>query len=799
MNAPAAPASDNFWSRLGRVCYVRRRRVLAAWLGGLVIVVGLMATVGGSNESDFGSPDSEAGSGFDVLEEHFGGLGTRLTGSIVFRTEDGIDDPEVVATMSELFATVEEIPEVELTSPYTEEGRRQGLVAADGPAAGTIAYAQLDLDEAAGEIRSSEIGAEILDLADEIDVPGLQIEVGGSALGEFEPPESEVIGLAFAIVILILSFGSVLAMGLPIGVALFGVSIGAGLITLLSNVLSVPDFAVTLGAMIGLGVGIDYALFIVTRYRESIHQGLDAEEATVTAINTAGRAVVFAGFTVVISLLGMFVMGLPFINGLATGAAVTVLVTMLASVTLLPAFIGFAGHRIEVTRWRGLIAAGLVSVALLGVGLQIQPLLVAAPLAVVVVLAGFAVAPLRRELPPRRVKPVRETVAYRWSHFIQRHPWPVALGTAAVLVAMTLPVANMRLGFSDESNFPEDSTTRQAYELIVEGFGAGANGPLIVVAETSGPQDLQTMVALTDAISASDDVAAVAGPIPSNREDPVASGAATIRVIPETGPQDAATVQLVEDLRDDVIPSVADDAGLEVFVTGSVAAQIDFSSYLSQRLPYFFGAVLLLSFLLLMMVFRSLLVPLKAVVMNLLSIGGAYGVVVAIFQWGWGAELFDTAGGPIEPFIPMMMFAIVFGLSMDYEVFLLSRVKEEYDRTGDAADSVADGLAATARVITAAAAIMVVVFGSFVLEENRIIKMMGVGLATAVFLDATLVRMLLVPATMELLGDRNWWLPRWIDRILPRIDVEGGGHRAPAAPVGTAMPDEDTERELLDA
>jgi RND superfamily putative drug exporter len=492
-------------------------------------------------------------------------------------------------------------------------------------------------------------------------------------------------------------------------------------------------------------------------------------------------------------------MGLQFINGLATGAAVTVLITMLASVTLLPAFIGFAGHRIEVTRWRGIIAAGLVSLALLGVGLQLQPLLVAAPLAVVVLLAGFAVAPLKRELPRRAVKPVSETVAYRWSHFIQRHPWPVALATAAVLILMTLPVTGMRLGFSDESNFPEDSTTRQAYELIADGFGPGANGPLTVVAETAGPQDLQAMVVLTDAIGSADGVATAAGPIPSDPADPAASGAALIRVIPETGPQDAATESLVTELREEVTPSAVGDTDLEVFVTGSVAAQIDFSDYLTQRLPFFFGAVLLLSFLLLMMVFRSLLVPLKAVVMNLLSIGGAYGIVVVIFQWGWGAELFNTAGGPIEPFIPMMMFAIVFGLSMDYEVFLLSRVKEEYDRTGDAANSVADGLATTARVITAAAAIMVVVFGSFVLEDNRIIKMMGVGLATAVLLDASLVRMLLVPATMELLGDRNWWLPRWIDRILPTIQVEGGGQ--PAESTGarpTYSEDDEPQRELLD-
>jgi RND superfamily putative drug exporter len=703
--------------------------------------------------------------------------------------------------MTDVFDEVAQIDEVSLISPYSPAGQLQGLVATEGPEAGNVAYAQLDLAEGTGEIRASEIGGEIQEVVDDVDVDGVQIEVGGSTFAEFEPPESEVIGLAFAIVILILSFGSVLAMGLPIGVALAGVGVGAALITLLSNVLSVPDFAVTVGAMIGLGVGIDYALFIVTRYREGLHLGMDPEKATVTALDTAGRAVVFAGFTVVISLLGMFIMGLPFINGLATGAAVTVLVTMVASVTLLPAFLGFARHRVEVTRWRGLIAAGLVAVALLGVGLRIQPLLLAAPLAAIVLLASFAIAPLRRQLPPRKTKPVRETFAYRWSRFVQRHPWSVAIGVGALLLVMTIPVLDLRLGFSDESNFPEDTTTRQAYELISDGFGPGANGPLILAAEVSGPEDLQTLQGLATALGETEGVAAVAGPFPN---DPAAPEAAVLRVVPTTGPQDAATTDLVDALRADVIPTATAGSDVEVYVSGSVAAQIDFSDYLAQRIPYFFAAVLALSFLLLMMVFRSLLVPLKAVVMNLLSIGGAYGIVVAIFQWGWGAAVFDTAGGPIEPFIPMMMFAIVFGLSMDYEVFLLSRVKEEYDRSHDAVNSVADGLAATARVITAAAAIMVVVFGSFVLEDNRIIKMMGVGLAMAVLLDATLVRMLLVPATMELLGERNWWLPRWIDRILPTLNVEGGAHSSaisasehpPADPTAEVPGDDD--RELVD-
>ncbi len=776
------------WARLGSFSYRHRRLVLTTWVAILVATFVAVGTVGSTSDSSFESPSSDSQVGFDILEENFGAAGSFLSGSIVFEAEQGIDDPAVREAMGELFTDVAREPEVTLTSPYDPEAAPRGLVSPDG----TIAYATIDISEGTQETRAAEIGADIQDAVDELDVEGLRVEVGGAALAEFEPPESELIGLAFAVVILILAFGSVLAMGLPIGVALFGVGIGVGAITLLTNVMSIPDFATTLGAMIGLGVGIDYALFIVTRYREGTRAGMSAHRAVATAIDTAGRAVAFAGLTVVISLLGMYIIGLAFINGLATGAAVTVMITMLASITLLPALIGFARHRVEVTRWRGLIAAGFVSLALLGVGLGLRPLAVVAALAVVITLVASLFVPrLRRELPPRRHRPLRETWSYRWSRFVQKRPWPIALGVAAVLVVLSLPVLGMRFGFSDESTFSEDTTTRQAYDLLAEGFGPGSNGPLIVVAELDDPAQLATAEELVAAIGATDGVVRTAGPIPS------ADGAAfQALVIPETGPQDAATAELVDTLRDEVVPAATEGTGLDVKVTGSVASSIDFSDYLGQRIPFFFAAVLGLSFLLLMMVFRSILVPLKAVVMNLLSIGGAYGLVVAIFQWGWGVDVLGTANGPIEPFLPMMMFAIVFGLSMDYEVFLLSRVKEEYDRTGDPVNSVADGLAATARVITAAAAIMVVVFGSFVLEDNRVIKMFGVGLASAVLLDATLVRMLLVPATMELLGARNWWLPRWLDRILPTLHVEGS-HEAPGDDDGSDGDGSHDERELV--
>jgi RND superfamily putative drug exporter len=445
---------------------------------------------------------------------------------------------------------------------------------------------------------------------------------------------------------------------------------------------------------------------------------------------------------------------------------------MLASVTLLPALLGFAGHRLEVTRWRGMIATGLVAVGLLGVGLHISAAIVAVPMAIVVVIAGLFVTPLKREVPKPATKPVEQTLPYRWSHFVQRNPWPAVAAGTLVLVLLAVPLLSLRLGFSDEGNSPEETSTRKAYDLLATGFGPGFNGPLILASELpNGAADLPAVEKVSAALQQADGVAFATPGFPN---DPAKPEAVLWRVIPTSAPQDEATSDLVNRLRSDVIPTAAAGSDLDVAVTGFVAVSADFSTYLGARLPLFIGVVLLLSFLLLMAVFRSLLVPLKAVVMNLLSIGAAYGLVVAIFQWGWAKDLVGLGkGGPIEPFVPMMMFAIVFGLSMDYEVFLLSRVKEEYDKGVGNFHAVANGLTATARVITAAAAIMVFVFGSFLLESERTIKLMGLGLSSAVLLDATIVRMLLVPATMELLGERNWWLPKWLDRLLPKIDVEG--------------------------
>jgi RND superfamily putative drug exporter len=754
--------------KLADRCFRHRRVVLSAWIA-LVVVLGVVVGVAGSSfAGDPEAPESESRDGIELLQDRFGGIGAGAQGSIVFEAEQGVDDPQVQRAVEELFDRARELDGIRVTSPY--EPTAVGQVAQDGPLAGKVAYARVEISEDVEWVEAGDLGRELADRAERIEaeVPGLRIEIGGEVLAGFEPPASELIGLAFAVLVLIVSFGSVLAMGLPIAVALAGVGVGLLVTNLLSNVLSMPDFALQVGAMIGLGVGIDYALFIVTRYREHLAVGDHPRIGTMAAIDTAGRAVIFAGATVVVSLLGLLLIGLEFVAGMGIAAAVTVAATMLASTTLLPALLGFAQLRVEITRWRGLIAAALVAVALLGTGFEVPALLAAIPLAVVVLVVGSFVPALRREVPRPTPRPVEETGSYRWSKLIQRRPWTFAIGGTAILVALAAPVLGLRLGFSDEGNRPEESTTRQAYDLLSDAFGPGFNGPFFVVAALDGPEDLATFGQVAEAVAADEGVDRVSPPIPDDPEQPTA---ALLQVVPTTSPQDEATEALIGHLRADVIPRAAGD--LDVSVTGFVAVATDFTDYLSERSGLFFGLVLGVSFLLLMMVFRSLLVPLKAVILNMLSIAGAYGVVVALFQWGWFGGITGIEPAPIEPFIPMMMFAIVFGLSMDYEVFLLSRIREEYERSGDPHGSVADGLAATARVITAAAAIMVVVFGSFLLEDTRIVRVFGTGLSVAVLLDATLVRMLLVPATMELLGERNWWLPRWLDRLLPHLHVEG--------------------------
>jgi RND superfamily putative drug exporter len=551
---------------------------------------------------------------------------------------------------------------------------------------------------------------------------GLQVELGGDVVAraiQQKPAATELVGLLAAIAILFIAFGSLLAMGLPVLTAVFGVGVGAVFVTLLSHALVMPDFAPQLAFMIGLGVGIDYALFIVTRYRQGLHDGLDPEAATVLALTTSGRAVLFAGCTVIIALLGMFLMGVSFIYGLALSASLAVLMVMLASVTLLPAILGFSGMK----------------------------------------LAG----------KEKHRRSHRETVAYRWSRAVQAHPTSLALLSLGVLVVIAIPLFSIHLGSSDHGNDPRSTTTRKAYDLLAEGFGPGSNGPVIIAAEVPpGAAGVGTLFRLQGTVSADKDVAFAVPPRLNQAGD-----AAVLVVIPKTSPQDRATEQLVHRLRSDVVPSVVAGSGVTAHVGGITAGFIDAGNRIASRLVLVIAAVILVSFLLLMCVFRSVLVAVKAAVMNLLSIGAAYGVIVAVFQWGWLGKVFGVSRtGPIESWVPLMLFTIVFGLSMDYEVFLLSRVREEYLVSGDNALAVADGLAATARVITAAAAIMVCVFSSFILGDVRVLKLFGLGLASAVFMDATIVRMVLVPSTMELLGKANWWFPHWLDRVVPHISVE---------------------------
>ncbi|MFN2590736.1 MAG: MMPL family transporter, partial [Actinomycetota bacterium] len=519
-------------------------------------------------------------------------------------------------------------------------------------------------------------------------------------------------------------FGSVLAMGLPILTALFGIGIGLSLVLLFANFLSVPNFTPQMASMIGIGVGIDYALFIVTRYRQGLEGGLDPERAVLTAMATAGRAVVFAGVVVVISFLGILLMGFDFVEGLAVGGAATVFVTMVASITLLPAVLGFVGRNID----------------------------------------KLHIPRLRRT-----ERTGRTSGWYRWSRLIQRRPLATGLAGLAVLVALTIPLFSLQLGVADAGNNPESFSSRRAYDLLSEGFGPGFNGRMILAAEINSPADFETLATLAGQLRRTPGVAAVSPPISSPE-----GNAAVLQLFPTTAPQDVATTELVHRLRDDVIPRATRGTDLHVLVGGLTAIFADFSDQAGERLPTLIAVVIGLSFLLLMAVFRSVVVPLKAAIMNLLSIGASYGVLVAVFQWGWLKDLIGIGRpGPIEAWVPMMLFTILFGLSMDYEIFLLSRIREDFLRTRDNATSAANGVAATGRVITAAAAIMVAVFLSFVLGfDIRQIKLFGLGLAVAVFVDATLVRMVLVPATMELLGNANWWFPRWLSRWVPRIGIE---------------------------
>jgi putative drug exporter of the RND superfamily len=752
---------------LARACMRHKWIVIGSWLALLIVINAVSGAIGPDYKTNFRLPNSETKQVFDLLQQHAPNqAGT--TGQIVVKADEGFaNDPAAQAALQRITDFAADQPGVTVTTP--EQNPQQ--VSQNGQ----IVFAQLDIsDRSFTDL--SDLGTKIMDFGDEQAAPpGVQIEYGGDPFSKFELPESEVLGIIAAVIILIVAFGSVLAMGLPIGVALFGLGIATAGVGLISHVIEMPDFTISMVAMIGLGVGIDYALFIVTRYREGLRLGLSVEDAVAEAIDTSGRAVLFAGTTVIIALMGLSLMGLAFVQGMAIASSLGVLLMVLGSLTLLPALLGWVGTRIDQTSRAALIAVGVAVIgAIVGFATG-QGAIFAVGFLAAILLFGLSFLPpfkktLRELIPHRAERPKEARFWYRWSRSIQHRPWPFAIGTVVVLLALAAPLTSIRLGFGDNGNYPADTTVRKAYDLLAEGFGPGTNGPLLVVVQGDAANDQAQLGQFVDAVKATPDVATA---FVSGEPQP---GFALVTVFPQSAPQDAATTSLVHQLRDHVIP----DAGVDAKIGGQTPGSIDFATYLGNRMPLLIGVVLLLSFLLLMAVFRSVLVPLKAVVMNLLSVGAAYGILVAIFQWGWGLSLIGVdKAGPIEAWVPMFLFAIVFGLSMDYEVFLLSRIKEEYDRTRDNATAVADGLAATARVITAAAIIMFCVFGAFALGDNRQLKLFGLGLAIAVLVDATLVRMVLVPSTMELLGDKNWWIPRWLNKILPRIHVEGTHHVAP--------------------
>ena len=742
IDANVSRSPQNGLGRLAAWCYDHRRRVLAGWLLAVVAVIGLTQWAGSRLDNNFALDSSPSQQAQNLLASRFPSQ-KGDSAEVVLRSPAPLDSPANAATIDGLVRSLQPLAHVSgVQSPLAPGASRQ--LSPDR----RIGFVVVQFDATAADLPASAV-RRVIDTARGIARPGLQVAVGGAPVEQVvsaAPGSSEMIGLAAAVVVMLLAFGSVVAMGLPILTALVGVGMGFGILVALSHLITVPTFGPDMMIMIGLGVGIDYALFIVTRYRQGLAERQPPRDATIVALSTAGRAVLFAGATVVIALLGLFVVGLPFMDGLATATIVAVALVLAAALTLLPAIFGFAGTAIDRLHIPGLLARPGATTS-----------------------RGFW---------------------SRWGETVQKRPWICAASALAVLVVLAVPLFSMRLAFSDAGNDPTSLTTRQAYDMLAEGFGPGFNGPLVVAADLRGPHAQVGIAQLGVRLSQVPGVASASPPIVNAARD-----AAVIVVYPATAPQSAQTASLVHLLREQVIPRVTAESGVTAFVGGETAAGADTSAYLSSRLPWVIGMVVLLAFLLLVVVFRSIAIPLKAAAMNLLSMGAAYGVIVAVYQWGWLASIFGVSRtGPIDPWIPLMMFTIVFGLSMDYEVFLLSRMREEWVRTGDNAKAVASGLASTARVITAAAAIMVCVFGSFVIGDPlRILGVFGLGLAVAVLVDATMVRMVLVPAVMQLLGSANWWLPRWIGRAIPNLAIEpnvdhlAGGGPACTRPVSAQV------------
>ncbi|MBO4253889.1 MMPL family transporter [Streptomyces griseorubiginosus] len=713
---------------MARWCYQHRLVVLLLWVGAL-FGLGFSASTAGTNYANvFSLPDTDSKSAYDLMQKAFPTT-SGDTDTVVWKVDQGsVRDKAVQDRIQPALDKIAKMPGVgAVTSPYTGP-RGAAQISRDG----TIAYAQLTFAKQANEV-SEDVIHDVVDTAHGAAREGLKVELGGQAIQRVEqPPQglSEMVGIVAAALVLFLAFGSFFAMLLPIAIAIFGVGMGLFSTQLLSHSTDIPDIAPLLASLIGLGVGIDYALFIVTRHRRGILRGLDPEESAVTALNTSGRAVLFAGGTVCIALAGMLVTRLRFLDGVVVATSLTVVLSVLAATTLLPALLGFLGPRVLSRRQR-------------------------------------------RRLAAEGPEPERASgLAARWSVNVEKRPRRIAALALVVMAVLAIPVLSLRLGATDQGNDDASTTTRKAYDLLAEGFGPGFNGPLQVVTKSGDTS------ALVKGIESTPDVARVA-PFP-----PV-KGVTVIQVVPKTSPQSKETDDLIDTLREKVIPQ----AGAEAHVGGVTAISKDFASVTGDRLPLFIGTIIGLGFLLLLIAFRSLVVPLTAALMNLIAAAASFGILVAVFQWGWGLDLLGLGKeGPINAFLPVIMLSLLFGLSMDYQVFLVSRMHEEWVHTRDNARAVRVGLAETSRVINSAALIMVCVFLAFVLSGNSGAAMAGVGLAAAVALDAFILRTALVPAAMHLLGTSNWWLPGWLDKRLPHLAVEPKEEalESPAADEGPA-------------
>ncbi len=711
--------------RWGRWSATRPWIAIGAWVLLSVLVVAASAGFGKQLDDSLAAPGTDSQAAADLLAGADSGAGGLTAYVVATPSQEGetfVDSRQAGVDLDRLESAVGDLPKVLGTTREVSPDGRVALV--------RVQYPEI------GELAVSDLTALKDVLAESRDSSSLRLEAGGDLYFSFEQPPAnvgEVLGLVVAAVILVVAFGSLLAAGLPLAVALFGLLVGASLIPLIGLLIDIPVWAPVMAAMVGLGVGIDYALFLLSRHREFLASGVGVAESVGRSLATAGQAVVFAGGTVVVAILGLAFAGLPFVTAAGVGISAVVLVMVLAAITLLPALLGLAGHRLQA---RGLLAR-------LGRGRG----------------KGTDAAVQRWS---------------RWGAHVTRHAAAYAVAGTMLLLALAAPVLALRLGLPDQGSYPQARTERQAYDLVAEGFGPGATGPMVVAVDVS--RDRSVVQPLVSALAADPGIAsAAAAPMEA------ASDVAVIVAQPTTTPQDTETARTLDRLRTEVLPAALAGSPATAHVGGYTATMSDLSQRVEERLPIFLVAVVAMSYLLLMVLFRSLLVPLKAAVLNLLSVAASYGVLVMVFQWGWAASLIGLESTvPIISFIPLFMFAILFGLSMDYEVFLLSRVREEYLRTGDNGYAVVRGIGVTARTISCGAAIMVSVFVGFGFGDDPVLKMLGLGLATAVFLDATLVRLVLVPATMKLLGDANWWLPAWLDRVLPRWDLDGAADDLPA-------------------